>query len=374
MGDRRWGWSSCRTSGQPMDLLDCLIRLSSSTDCDSLPFGLRTGPVERSPTDVVVGCGSSACGDVAASFLIGLGLSAVISGRPTRRQGSALVGAGVVWCLFIVAIGSGKGSSLAGNYGYLAHVSGGTGIGATFSVLWGIAITQLESLTSLVRRRDDILKFFWSSGTIGFFSAIGLGITSVVIIPNALNQSPVFIGAAAAFQNLAAVVFLLVGVVTFLTWIVRRGRYGPALVWIFGLIALLQILSASHLWIPRIAPMFLKVNQSTAQDLTTVLSRTDPHAEVIASQGTIGRFGARKSVYPYLNSFADGQTIPIDSRQVVFVFVPHQGIEAATPEETEAAINVVRSDLHATPILATSNVTAFAWNPPHGVTSVHFPR
>lgn len=312
------------------------------------------------------------CGDVAASYLIGLGLSGVVAGRSTRRRGLVLIGAGVAWILFIVAIGSGKGSSLAGNYGYLAHVATGTGVGATLAVVWGIAHHPTGVFDVLRDRRDEILKFVWSSGTIGLFSAIGVGLAAVVIVPNALNQSPVFIGAAAAFQNLAAAVFLTVGAVSFLTWVVRRGRWGRRLVWCFGAVALVQILVTSHLWISRIPSTFLQVNAATAHDLSTVLDRTPPDAEVIASQGVIGRFGARRSLYPYLNEFADGQTIPIDGRDVVFVFVPHQGIEAATPAQTAAAVDVVRNRLHATPILSTPNVTAFRWSPPPGVTSVHF--
>jgi hypothetical protein len=271
-----------------------------------------------------------------------------------------------------VAIGSGKGSSLAGNYGYLAHVAAGTGVGATVAVLWGIAHHPTGVLDVLRDRRNEILKFVWSSGTFGLFSALGVGVTAVVLVPNALNQSPVFIGAAAAFQNLAAAVFLTVGAVMFLTWVVRRGRWGPRLVWCFAAVALVQILLASHLWIARIPSTFLQVDAATAHDLSVVLARTPPDAEVIASQGVIGRFGARRSLYPYLNEFADGQTIPVDGRDVVFVFVPRQGIEAATPAQTAAAIDLVRGTLHATPILSTPNVTAFRWTPPAGVTTVHF--
>ena len=309
---------------------------------------------------------------MAASYLVGLGIAGVVAGRSTRRRGLILIGVGIVWILFVVAIGSGKGSSLAGNYGYLAHVTAGTGVGATLTVAWGIVRHPSGVFDVLRDRRGEILKFVWSSGTIGLFSAIGVGVAAVVIVPNALNQSPVFIGAAAAFQNLAAAVFLTVGAVMFLAWVVRRGRWGPLLAWCFGIVALVQVLVTSQLWIARIPSTFLQVNAATAHDLSVVLARTPPDAEVIASQGVIGRFGARASLYPYLNGFADGQTIPVDRRDVVFVFVPHQGIEAATPAQTAAAVDVVRTSLHATQILSTPNVTAFRWTPPPGVTSVHF--
>jgi len=312
------------------------------------------------------------CGDVAASYLVGIGLAAVVAGRPTRRNGLILIGMGAAWILFIVAIGSGKGSSLAGNYGYLAHVSAGTGLGATLGVLWGIVHHPTGVFDVIRGRRDEILKFIWSSGTIGLFSALGIGMTLVVLAPNALNQSPVFIGATASFQNLAAVVFLIVGGVTVLTWLARRGRWGILLVWPLGALALFQILVVSSSWIPRISSTFLRVDAVTARQLTEVQAKTGGSAEVIASQGIIGRFGGRKVLYPYLNAFADGQTIPINSDTVVFIFVPNQGIEAATTTQTDAAIDKVRNQLHATQITSTPNVTAFSWHPPAGTKTVHF--
>jgi hypothetical protein len=313
-----------------------------------------------------------ACGDVAASYLIGLGIAAVLSGRSTRRHGLYLMGIGLAWVVVVVAIGSGKGSSLAGNYGYLAGVTSGTGVGATFAVVWGIAHHPTAVIDVLRGRRDEIMKFVASTGTVGLFSALGVGVSLAVLVPNALNQSPVFIGAAAAFQNLAAVVFLVVGGVTLFTWLARRGRWGPAAMWLLSALAVVQVVVVAVQWIPRIPTQFLQVDTVTARQLAQAQARIPGSAEVIASQGVIGRFGGRQDLYPYLDSFADGQTIPVTSSTVAFVFVPSQGIEAATPAQTQAAIDHVRNGLGADPIVSTSNVSAFLWHPPPGTTSVRF--
>jgi Predicted membrane protein (DUF2079) len=313
-----------------------------------------------------------ACGDVAASYLIGLGIAAVLSGRATRRHGLYLIGIGVFWVVFVVAIGSGKGSSLAGSYGYLANVTNGTGVGATFTVVWGIAHHPTGVFDVLRTRRDEIVKFIASSGTIGLLSALGVGMSLVVLVLNALNQAPVFIGAAAAFQNLAAVVFLIIGGVTFFTWLVRRGRWGPAAVWFVSGLAAVQVVVVATQWIPKIPNEFLQVNTVTAEQLSEAQSKIPEAAEVIASQGIIGRFGGRQSLYPYLNSFADGQTIPVTSPTVAFVFVPNQGIEAATPAQTHAAIERVKNELGAQEVISTPNVSAFIWHPPPGTRSVRF--
>ena len=311
------------------------------------------------------------CGDVAASYLIGLGIGAVLSGRATRRRGLVLIGVGVAWVVFVVAVGSGKGSSLAGSYGYLAGVANATGVGATLSVVWGIAHHPSAVVDVLRSRRDEIVKFVASSGTIGLASALGLGMTLTVLVPNALNQQPVFIGATAAFQNLAAVVFVIVGGVTFATWLLRRGRWGPVAVWVVGVLSLVQVGIVAHQWIPRIPGVFLQVDAGTAAQLGRVEARIPVDAEVIASQGVIGRFGGHRFLYPYLNGFADGQTVPVNARTVVLVFVPHAGIEAATPAQTEAAIARMTA-LGARPVIATPEVTAFVWHPPVGTRTVHF--
>jgi len=311
------------------------------------------------------------CGDVAASYLIGLGIAAVLSGRHTRRRGLALVGLGVLWVVFIVAIGSGKGSNLAGSYGYLANVTNASGVGATFTVFWGVAHHPSAVVDVLRVRKDQIVKYVASSGTVGLFSALGLGMTLAVLLPNALNQQPVFIGAAASFQSLAAVIFVIVGGVTVATWLVTRGKWGLIAVWVVGALSLVQVGVVATQWIPKIPGVFLQVTAETATQLSQVRARIPEGAEVIASQGVIGRFGGRQWLYPYLNSFANGQTIPIDAPTVAFVFVPTQGIELATPAQTEAAITKMTA-LGAQKIVSTPNVTAFLWHPPKGTTTVHF--
>ena len=87
---------------------------------------------------------------------------------------------------------------------------------------------------------------------------------------------------------------------------------------------------------------FLQVNSVTAGQLHEVQARIPSGAEVIASQGVIGRFGGTEYLYPYLDVFADGETIPVNSSTVAFVFVPRVRDRSATPAQTEAAIAKVR--------------------------------
>jgi hypothetical protein len=77
-------------------------------------------------------------------------------------------------------------------------------------------------------------------------------------------------------------------------------------------------------------------------------------------------------VYPFLDAFADGQTVPVNTSTVAFVFVPNGGLELATPAQTQAAIAMVRNQLHAREIQGGPNVTAFLWHPPTGTKSLRF--
>lgn len=311
------------------------------------------------------------CGDVAASYLMGLGIAAVLSGRPTRRTGWLLLAAGFGWILFVIAIGSGKGSSLAGNYGYLTHAGTATGVGATLGVIFGILRHPSTALSVLHQRWSEMYKFIAASGTVGAVSALGFGLGLVILIPNALNQSGVFIGAAGAFQNLVAVVFMTLGTVTVLTWVLPRRR-GVLIAAVLGCAALIQIVVVGVTWIPRIGPTFAVVDAATAAELGRLQPKIPAGAEVVVSQGVIGRFGARAAVYPFFDGFADGQTVPVTEPTVAFVFVPNGGIEPATPAQTDAAIALVRDRLHARPIATGPNVTAFLWHPPPGTATVRF--
>ena len=59
------------------------------------------------------------CGDLPALYVVGIGISAVIAGRSTRRQGLYFIAAGGAWVVLIDAIGANLGSSLNA-YAYLA--------------------------------------------------------------------------------------------------------------------------------------------------------------------------------------------------------------------------------------------------------------
>ncbi len=286
-------------------------------------------------------------------------------------MGLSIMLVSVAWLGLISVLGTGKGSSLATNYGYLAHGHVGSGLTGIVAIVGGMLRRPGTALRVLKERRHEIYRFLAGVGTIGIFSTIGVGMVLVVLAANALNMSPVFIGKFASFQSLAPVLFTAVGAVAVVTWLVRRGRTGRLLVVLIGTAALVQSFIVSVHSVPQ-AGYFLKVNAPTARALDDVRRRIPARAEVIASQGVIGRFGGHQWVYPFLDSFSDGQTVPIRASVVAFVFTPDAGIEAATPAQTRAAIALVKEGLHPEAVAEGSGVYAYLWHAPGAVSSITF--
>ena len=159
------------------------------------------------------------CGDLPALYVVGIGVSALLAGRATRRHGLLLVVVGGAWLGLIAAIGANLGSSLNA-YAYLAGR-------ATLPAGGGMVLVAIGALTHPGRwihelriRLHDLWDLVEPAGVIGLASAWGFGVPIVVLVSTGLNPSPVFIGSP--FQNFALFPFLLFGTVTVLVWLAAR--------------------------------------------------------------------------------------------------------------------------------------------------------
>jgi len=80
------------------------------------------------------------CSNVAGSYVVALGLAAVISGRRRWRTGLILVGAGVAWLALVGLVHSGKGAALAA-YAYLDNkTTVNDTVGGIFTIVSGMAL------------------------------------------------------------------------------------------------------------------------------------------------------------------------------------------------------------------------------------------
>jgi uncharacterized membrane protein len=309
------------------------------------------------------------CGSFAAITLVGLGVSAVLAGRTTRRQGALVIVTALAWLGLISLLGADAGSGLD-NYAYLAnraHLSGASGI----ALIVGGMLAHPSRVVNVIHER---LHYVWMLikpvGIVGLASAWGFGVPFVVMLTNALNAQYGFI--FQAFQNFAVFSFLLFGTVTVLVWMSQRIRLGWIVALVVGIAVTAQALTYGLTASPgNIRWAVSRVSNGAGAAMTTALARTPSQAEVIATIGIMGRFSGRPAAY----WFGPGGTTPVTARPVVFVFDPanENTIPQATPADDEQAIAFVRDTLGARTLVDRSGVVALEWQPPAGTTRVVFP-
>ena len=157
----------------------------------------------------------------------------------------------------------------------------------------------------------------------------------------------------------------LAGVI-WIAWLCRRHRR-TALV-IAGVTAV-QAIGWAAVWGPQIPAQWLRVSNSEAATLASVEARIPASAEVIASQGVVGRFSARAHVYS-LGFF--GSKLPVRP-DTWFVITPTSGIETSTSAVSMALIGVLAGPLQARLVTQANGVWAFQLTPPPGVTTITIP-
>jgi hypothetical protein len=320
------------------------------------------------------------CGNVATSYVAALGVAALISGRRRWRMGLILIGIGVAWLGVVGLVHSGKGAALAA-YAYLdKKTTVNDSVGGIFTIVTGMVVHPSIAGHVVRSRFGQLYNFVGGAGTIGFFSAVGGVLSTVVLLPSVLNSSDAFITNVGGSQNFMAVMACAIGIAMLATWLTRQGT-GRSHRWRVALAALALVLAVGAVvetalfsahFTPKSGQTFAKVDDATAAQLASVSARIPDQAETIVSQGVVGRFAQRHSFYPYFDVFADGQIVPLYGRTVYVVLVPRAGIEAAPVPGTEAAIAMMRQ-LHAQTLSARDGVYAFAWRVPAGQRTIVFP-
>jgi hypothetical protein len=306
------------------------------------------------------------CGDVAGTYVAGLGLGLLIADKHSRMRGAAIAVLGVAAVLFITVIHGNKGSAHGLQaYAYLA--SGVVRPKAQLSLgalILGVAGHPLRVLGALWAKRVDLWANLAPSGLLGIVFPLVLPLIAVVLLANSLFHGVLF--AEPLFQSLPVYVVLPAASVGVLAWIGRRHqRVALALA---GLIVA-QALAWSAIWAPRTPQQWLRVPAGAAAVLARVQARIPDSAAVFASQGVVGRFSARLDVRP-LPAPSD---VPVHG-ETWFVVVPAQGVETQSTGEAMSVIGQLADRLHAALVAHADGVWAFRWRPPPGVRSVTVPQ
>jgi hypothetical protein len=271
---------------------------------------------------------------------------------------------------------SGKGSSLAAGYGYLTGHPVSDGLGGLLSILGAIVIHPAQPLRVLGQRFSDLFQYVAGAGLVGLASPLGLAAVVVVLLPNGLNQTGIYVSHVGGFQNFFVAMLVALGAVQVLTWLARRPWHG---VWLSGAVGAVALVVAAVTSVQvvtgdpiGIRAQFVTVGAPTADELATVAARIPTGNEVIVSNGVAGRFGARRWVYFFFTD-STGQQVPVHGTTVDVVVVPRQGGSPAASVASAMRAAAYLRDRGAHVIADRNGVEAFAWTPPRGTRSVTFP-
>jgi uncharacterized membrane protein len=305
-------------------------------------------------------------------YLVGVGVSGVLAGRETRRQGFQIAGMGAAWVFALTALGAVGvgGQTFSSSYGYLVGPHNPR-IAVVDIVLGALGHPGLV-LAVVGSHLAVTLSFLVVVGAIGVLSPWGLGMTLVVLVPNILDGSGRFIRVGASFQSWPAMPFILVGSVMVLLRLLENGALGPRLAAVTLSLWAVVLGELAFVALPNVPDDWLSVDASAAQELDHVTPMIPASAEVISTQAVIGRFGPRESIYMFSSP---GQTFPVNQRQVVFVVTRKQLLDGdiLSARERTAAVADIDHRLDARLLGSRSGVNAWEWSPPNGTTHVTLP-
>lgn len=259
------------------------------------------------------------CGDVAGLYVVGLGISCLVS-RRHRRAGAGLLLAGLAWMLLIGLIGANHASHLH-DYSYLAGRELQPGASGLLQLGLGLVTHPLRALDVLGGRMGPIGSVLRQGGLLGILTPVGLGVPLIVLLSAGLERHVAYV--EAAFQVVPAIPLLLLGTLIALRGISRwprLGRRGGAVA-----LSLAIALSASSLAISRSPSSWLlrgtanpvAISAAQASALAQALRSAPSDVEVIADARVVGRFAERRSVEWAF--FGTTRRLPIDEGRVLLV-------------------------------------------------------
>lgn len=331
-------------------------------------------------------------GTVVVELVVFVGLAALCSRRVRRAGGLrttlTLATGAAIWVVAASAIGADQASNLSTQYSYLAGSASHAGV---LLIVGGTAAHPSRLFGVLAARWHPIVREVLASGVVGVVTPWGALVSIGVLVPAVLAGSPTYIAADNGFQTLPVVPFIIVGSVMVLTRLgkrpaisrgiaplaVDRTRIPVALIRRRRVIALalaIVLLTGGIIqsWrVERTIPKtWFQVSTPAAAALLRAERSTPSTAEVVASNGVMGRFADRRLIYPLERV---PQRVPVLDKTVVFVIAPAQGIEALSASAAMADIRYLRQSLHARVLATRDGISVLEWHPPLLLTRITLP-
>jgi hypothetical protein len=299
-----------------------------------------------------------ASGDVAATYLVGIVISALLAGRAWRRDGLALGIAGITAFGVYQLLGWNGGDGLHA----FIHVSGsGTPTSATGAKSGGIGALVKSMLFHPYRYLTEfgshwlsILANLLPAGGIGVFCAWGIGVPLVVITENSLKPGVVF--SDNTFQSIIVYLFVSVGTIMVISRITEWRRWAALAL---GVVVFGTALGWAIVWLPRIPGQWLRVSPTAAATMQEANALIPTSDQVAIEQGAIGAFAERAQV-----TVLGGSNTRLITHHVWFVVDPYQGIQTTSVNSSLGYLWEIADVLHARLVLHGGGVWVFEWTRP----------
>ena len=305
-------------------------------------------------------------GDLGASYLAAVGASSALSGRSRLRQGGSIALLGLAWFLFLGVIHGTQGSP-AHAYALILTDSG-SGIvpkhDSSLNVLSAALAHPARAAQALWANKVDLWANLSPGGVIGLAWIPVLAPVALILAESQFTSIVDF--SYPGFQSIAVAPLVAVGTVALLSTLIGGRSAGLGRRWLARILFVGLALNAvawSVIWVPHADDRWLTVSPGAAAVLSHVQAKIGPSDEVIASQGIIGSFADRESVYYLLEAAV---AVPVRTHKVWVIFAPVQGIELASVAGTYADIAVFAKMPGVNLVAASNGIWAFEWNVPPG--------
>ena len=244
-----------------------------------------------------------------------------------------------------------------------SHIAGTLKPSTGFSSLGGILHLPAAIVKTMWMGRLNIYANLGPSGLLEMLSPFGLFIPGLVLLESTLAGT---MFSQPGTQNIPAYALLAVGTIAVLLRIATRSMRTSKIVAAAVVMNALAWTSVGAIGFRSRTAVPSAFAASTLQHLRNTIP-TD--AEVIASQGIVGRFAGRKYVY---TAWYRGPLLPIRGRYVYFIISPYNGINVSPVSQELSRIAFLASQPHVKLLTHRGNIWAFRWEAPYGVTSFKF--
>jgi len=306
-------------------------------------------------------------GDVATTYVVAIGVGAVIGSR-RRLWGLVAVVAGVIWLVLLHGVGAMRGSANLVPLNYLAVRQRAGAPAPKSSNLVQLAVGILHQpgrvISVIWSKRINAWANVGASGLLGILAPVALFVPLAVIAENSLFPGIAF--NQPLFQSTPIYIFVPVGTVMLLAWVAKRYR---RLAVGLAVAVMLETIGWGVVWLPRTPNQWIRVSQAAEAKLNQFNREVPANDEVVASQGIIGRF----SFHPYQEIVGPGGSAHLSGGPVWFALTPSIGVETAPAAFEEALVAELSGPLHARSVVVGDGVYAYEYTPRAGQTRLRLP-